>query len=108
MIWGFSILKWKVPGAFSNSKGFPKDYHLPSQGLTHRHAAPNGPPLLHGTGGEGTQLTGQLAHYCLGDLLFLISDHNLDCFIPMHGFFISGIVTPSLFLIFPGIWFSVC
>lgn len=87
MIWGLSTLNWKVPGAFSNSKGFPKDYHLPSQGLTHRHAAPNGPPPL------AARAPGSLGTWriVVWEIYFFLtsdhtSDHNLDCFIPTHGF----------------------
>lgn len=83
MIWGLSTLNWKVPGAFSNSKGFSKGLPSSQSGphtQTYSSKWPSSP------GSEGTRLTGHLVHCCLEDLFFLTSDHNLDCFIPMHGF----------------------
>lgn len=88
MTLGLSTLNWNISGAFSN----PKDYHLPTQGLTHGYPQLKIalPLFWHGRGNKSTVTAQSLraSHatvvWDIALFFFLISDHYLDYFSPLY------------------------
>lgn len=83
VVLGLSILNWKFSSAFSNSKGYPEDYYLPTPGLTQGNTQLKKPFLSPGVAqaGRAPHLTGHLMLLLFGGFIFfLMSDHNLRVF----------------------------